>query len=87
MNSNSKEQEILTRLDEISKQVLAKSTPPNAIYYDIVDVMKLLKVSKRTLMSWRSDGIISFSQIQGKIYFSLADIQEMMQKHYKKRFT
>ena len=88
MNNNSKEyQDIMARLDEISKQVLAKSAPAESIYYDIVDLRKLLKVSTRTIMSWRSDGKISFSQISGKIYFSLADVQEMMQKNYKKRFA
>lgn len=85
---NSKEhQEILNRLEELSKQVLAKSLSPEQTYYDNVDIMKILKVSKRTLMQWRTDGVISFSQIAGKIYYSLADVNQMMQKHYKKSFS
>lgn len=51
---------------------------------DIQDVCQILKISKRTLQSYRDSKILGFTQISGKIYFKASDIQELLDKHYVK---
>lgn len=33
------------------------------------DVMNLMKVSRRSLQTWRDEGLIEFSTIKGKFYY------------------
>lgn len=80
-------QELMKQFSELSKQINGRLQDPKTVFLDNADVLKLLKVSRRTLQTWRTEGLISFSQIQNKLYYSLHDINELMQKHYKKRFA
>ena len=49
------------------------------------DVMKLLQVSRRTLQSWRDQGLISFSAIHGKFYYRMSSINKMLDAHLQKQ--
>ena len=55
-------------------------------WLDNNDVARLLKISKRTLQSYRDQGDISFSQIGAKIYYRASDINKFLEKHYKSAF-
>jgi transcriptional antiterminator len=44
------------------------------------DVMELMQISERTLQNWRSKGILPYSKIHGKLYYSESDIQQMLHK-------
>ena len=57
------------------------------IWLDIQEACQLLKISKRTLQSYRDNGILPFSQIGGKIYFRANDIEEHLNRHYNKAFN
>ena len=57
------------------------------IWLDIQEACQALKISKRTLQSYRDNGILPFSQIGGKIYFRSADIEEHLNRHYNKAFN
>jgi excisionase family DNA binding protein len=46
-----------------------------------------LGVSKRTLQKYRDNGLITFSQIRGKIYFRKQDLEEFMERHRVKAFS
>jgi len=59
-----------------------RKQPLSDTWLDIQETCQLLKVSKRTLQSYRDNSILSFSQIGGKIYFKAADIDEHLKKHY-----
>jgi hypothetical protein len=48
---------------------------------DTEGVMNLLKVSRRSLQAWRDEKIISFSQVNGKFYYRLSAINEMLDRH------
>jgi excisionase family DNA binding protein len=52
----------------------------------IAETCKLLSISRRTLQSYRDQGILPFSQYAGKIYFKAADIESHLQRNYKKAF-
>ena len=57
------------------------------IWLDIQDACQLLKISKRTLQSYRDKGILPFSQYGGKIYFRANDIEDHLKRNYNKGFN
>jgi DNA-binding transcriptional MerR regulator len=48
------------------------------------DVIKILRISTRTLFSYRSKGILSYSQIGRKISYKLSDVYALLERHYVK---
>ncbi len=48
---------------------------------DTEGLMNLLKTSRRTVQTWRDQGTIAFSQINGKFYYRLSAINDMLNKH------
>jgi MerR family transcriptional regulator, repressor of the yfmOP operon len=46
------------------------------------EVCHLLRISKRTLQSYRDHGILPFAQIGRKIYYKASDIDEYLNQHY-----
>ena len=42
------------------------------------DVCGLLQISKRTLQSYRDNGILPYSQIGRKCYYSVSDIEKLI---------
>jgi excisionase family DNA binding protein len=48
------------------------------------DVCHLLMISKRTLQSYRDNGILPFAQIGRKIYYKASDIDDYLEAHYIK---
>ena len=53
----------------------------NEGWADKQEVMELMHVSERTLQQWRSDGILPYSRIRGKIYYRIADVIAMLEKN------
>lgn len=49
-------------------------------WLDSDQVCKLLGISKRTLQTYRSEGLIAFSQHGSKIWYSGKDIQDFINK-------
>lgn len=56
-------------------------TNPSEIILDNADVLQLLKISQRTLAGWRAKGIITYSKIEGKLYYTQADIMECLNRN------
>ncbi len=79
-------QEIIKRIDDINARLSAKEKEPKEIWLDNQELMQLLKISKRTAQHYRDSGLISFSQVGNKIYYKLADIEELLKTHYNKSF-
>ena len=80
-------QDLLTRLDEISKKLSTKEKTPNAVWLDNQEFMQLLKVSRRTAQNYRDSNMIAFSIIGNKIYYKLSDIEDLLNRHYQKRLS
>jgi len=59
-------------------------TPLTERWLDNQDVMLLLKVSKRTLQTYRDENKVPYSQIGHKIYYKASDIEKFLKKNYKK---
>jgi excisionase family DNA binding protein len=47
---------------------------------DSADVCRTLGISKRTLQTWRNNGKIPFSMLGGKVYYHMADIDNLLRK-------
>jgi hypothetical protein len=73
------------RLDEAIehlKQLIKESQrPASETLLDDGEVMKLLRVCKRTLASLRAEGIIPYSKLGKKIIYTLADILAVVDKN------
>jgi hypothetical protein len=72
-------EELKVKIDTISKK-------PQEVFVDNQEFLFLMKISKRTAQTWRDEGKISFSQVGNKIYYKMADVEELLQKHYEKAF-
>jgi len=78
--------ELMNKIDRLIKMLEAldhTNMNPEAPFgwLDSPDVMKLLKISSRTLQSYRDNGILPFSKIGGKVFFKRSDIEEILEKN------
>lgn len=71
--------DIKARIDLIKYQE-AEKLKDNWI--DNQEVMQSLHISKRTLQTFRTNGTIPYSKIQGKFYYKVADIEQILQDNY-----
>lgn len=81
--------ELISKIENITLAIQTQNDkyPLSERWLDIQETCFLLKVSKRTLQSYRDNGILSFSQISGKIYFKASDIEDHLKKHYVSAFS
>ena len=78
--------DLVKRMDEILSTLSQKMGEPEEDFLDNLEFQKLMKISKRTCQEWRSQGIISFSQVGSKIYYRRSDIQKLLDKKQQKAF-
>jgi excisionase family DNA binding protein len=71
-----------------TKQVLTgKTNLPNITvntWLTSEQICAILRISIRTLVTYRQRGILPFSQIGRKIYYKASDIEEYLERHYIK---
>lgn len=82
---NTQELELLKHLATRLLNLIGEGTPSSKqadTWLDIPDTAKWLKVSPRTLQNYRDKEMLPYSQVAGKIYFRLQDLQEFLMKHY-----
>ncbi|MDD3968936.1 MAG: helix-turn-helix domain-containing protein [Proteiniphilum sp.] len=53
-----------------------------ADWVDSQDVMQKLHVSVRTLQDWRTNRLLPYPRIRGKIYYRKSDILSILQRNY-----
>lgn len=75
--------DFIERLNAIEYK-LKKMQYINDVFLDNYEFLKVMNISKRTAQSWRDSGIVSFSQVGAKIYYRFSDIEELLNKNYKK---
>src|SRR5690606_4387745 len=74
--------EVERKLDLIAKEFQQKKIlDPEKIVLDHFEFMDLFKISRRTSQYWRAQSKIRYSLIGGRIYFSLADVQQLLQQN------
>lgn len=73
--------ELISKINNIAKFIYDHQDDeinPDEMWVDSYDVCTFLKISKRTLQRLRSKGIISYSIISGKTYYTIAEIKRML---------
>lgn len=48
------------------------------LFFNNEEFIDLMGISKRLCQQWRNDKIINYSQINGKIYYTLTDILKLI---------
>lgn len=51
-------------------------------WIDNQDVLQTLHISKRTLQTFRDNGTLPYSKIQGKFYYKVSDLEQLLQDNY-----
>ncbi|HRF14035.1 MAG TPA: helix-turn-helix domain-containing protein [Bacteroidia bacterium] len=74
-------------LSQLTENLSEKFQKPENVIFDNADVLDILKVSRRTLQQWRTDGVIGFSQVGSKLYYTQKDISDFIARHYNKAFV
>lgn len=81
----------LVRTELINKGVLLeddKDSVEQAILEDWIDnqdVMSRLHISVRTLQKLRSNGILPYTKVNGKIYYLRQDVEELLNRNYGRK--
>lgn len=72
--------DIGTRLQRIEQKLNDGAAAKND-WLDPQDICKMLKISKRTLDSYREKGLLRFSKIGGKVFYQAKDIEDYLRTH------
>ena len=80
-------QDLVKRLDEISKRLAVKETGMKERWIDNTELMNLLKISRRTAQSYRDNNMIAFSIIGNKIFYKISEVESLLERHYRKRLV
>lgn len=82
-----KQEKSLCQEDEVAAEPVAsveyKVTTPLEEWVDGGYIMRQLGISLRTLQTWRSSGIIPYSQVLGKLFYKRSDIERLLDDHYR----
>jgi hypothetical protein len=80
-------QDLVKRLEEINKKLSAKEKKPSEIWLDNQEVMQLLKVSRRCLQNYRDSNMLASAIIGNKLYYKMSDVEDLLNRHYRKRLA
>ena len=79
---NRKHDELTKQLEALIAGIRENRKIPEDPFFSNEEFMALMSISVRTSQLWRDQGLIGFSQISGKIYFRLSDIQKLLDDNY-----
>jgi hypothetical protein len=78
--------ELLDLLIQMVDLCLEKVRPANEVILDDVALCELMKISKRTSANWREKPDIKYTKKEGKLYYLLSDVLEMLEENSVKPF-
>ena len=75
------------RFKDFSRQVkdLCGDNQSKEKWFGNDDVCSLLQISKRTLQTYRDNGILPFSQIGRKLYYKVSDVENLINQSQIKK--
>jgi len=68
-------QEILKAIQEIAG---SKEVKESEKVYDLSDLEKMFRMSRRTLFTWKSKGILTFGQVGKKLYVTQQELNRFI---------
>ena len=80
-------QKLMDKIEEINLRLQPSSKSIRDLIIDNDDFISTMKIASRTAQRWRDEGKISFSQVGAKIYYTQADIEMFLKKHYNNAFA
>ncbi len=85
--SSQEYQDICKRLDEINKRLSAKEKKLSEVWLTNEELMALLQVSRRTVQHYRDSNMLAVSCIGNRLYYRMSDVEDMLNRHYRKRLV
>ncbi|MGV3631752.1 MAG: helix-turn-helix domain-containing protein [Bacteroidota bacterium] len=78
-------QKLVSKLDQIANKLDTKFKDYSLKerWLDNQEVCEILKISTRTLQSYRDQGVLPYSQNGAKIYYKATDIELLLERNYK----
>jgi len=76
-------EKIHDRLKAIEGTLKLKQHDNRNLFLDNQEFLQVMNISKRTAQTWRDSGLIAYAQIGSKIYYKMADILDLLDKHHK----
>ncbi len=77
---------MLKRMEELKQKIEEfnnKVKPPKmGEWIDAEIVCRMLNISRRTLQEYRTEGVIPYYRINGKILYRESDIEKLLQDNY-----
>ncbi|WP_436414088.1 DNA-binding protein [Petrimonas sp.] len=74
--------DLLAKINSIAKFVIDRHTEetenPDEIWVDSYEVCTFLNISERTLQRLRSKGLVTYSIINGKSYYTIGEIKRIL---------
>ena len=82
-------EQMIQRFEDFAKEVnaLCGQNRSNGDWLDNKQVCELLKISSRTLQTYRDTGVLPYSQIGRRCYYKAADIQLFINQQQIKEIT
>ena len=81
--------DLTTKINTIAKFVTAMQSKveeqPEEGWVDSYEVCTFLKISSRTLQRLRSANAINYSQIRGKIFYKISEVQRLLNENIIRR--
>ena len=76
-NLEVKLEELKAIVEGSNKSVLSKEIINN------IEFQKIFSITAKTTLNWREMGLISYSQINNKIYYRVDDVKGLIEENYK----
>ena len=77
---------IYTELKEIKNKLPDSNKAITDIgFIDNSELCRAMNISKKTAAAWRRNGLLRFTKIEGKFYYKLADIKDMLQQRFNRK--
>lgn len=74
-------QAALATLEQLCDKNVEKNDTNSLKVYNNKELATLLGVSDKTLRQYRNEGLISYSRVDDKIWYTQEDVDEFLQKH------
>lgn len=82
---------LIQRMDILSEEVNSGHRKTDLLEGDQMldnqDVMIMLKLSNRSLQRYRTNELLPYYTISGKIYYKLSDVRQFLRERLKRKFV
>ena len=80
------QKELEARIEQLKRELEQQQDyNPENVLLDNSDLIKWLRISRRTLHYWRNQGYLDFIQVDSKVYYTLADVKRFLERHRVRR--